>query len=167
MPEPMPVPMTVADVLQMAIKVEQVGSQVYARLAELFSPDQEVGKLFALLDQQEKDHEDQFRTLFERLIPEGQRALSREQEQRLRKYAFDTFFSPVDGLVWNLEEVMSREDALQRALKLEETAVAYYTTLREVVPSPALDALVDIETHHVSMIRKQLGRAVTSPSSEA
>jgi rubrerythrin len=152
----MTAPMTVADVMNLAIKVEEVGSRVYGRLAVLFGPDQEVGRLFADLDQQERDHGEQFNLLFERLAPERERALTPEQEQRLRKQAFDEFFSPVDGLVWRLDEVVTPEDALRRALKLEETAVAYYTTLREVLPDPALDALVDLETHHAKMIGRQL-----------
>jgi rubrerythrin len=131
-----------------AIRTEEIGAQMYKDLAARFRSDPELRDLFAALADDELEHRDRFGSLRSRVAAEG-KPLSREEGDYLLAMSMSEVFD-IEELAKPVDAVHSREDALERALHLEKSTLAYYQALREVLgPSEVLDTLVAVEKKHV------------------
>jgi len=149
---------TVADCVAFAMKTEEIGAELYQGLARKFAGDRELGELFEALAADEVQHGELFRALHERVVPRfpGQ-AVTAEQQDYLRAMAMSEVFTAEKGIAGNLDQVRTRDDALERALNLEKATLAYYQAMREVLGADdVLDALIAVEKRHVVKVMQLL-----------
>jgi len=65
---------------------------------------------------------------------------------------FDT-----EALSKRVDEIRTREDALERALGLEKATLAYYQAMREILGADdVLDSLITVEKRHVVKVMQLL-----------
>ncbi len=149
---------TAAACVDFAIETEEIGAELYRALAARFASDRELSELFAGLGQDEVQHGELFRSLRDRLGTRlRDRPVSAEERNYLRAMSTSEVFSAPKGLAANVEDVKTRDDALERALHLEKATLAYYQAVREVVgPEEALDALIAVEKRHVVKVMELL-----------
>jgi len=142
---------TVAKCVEFAIKTEEIGAELYQRLAAKFAEDRELCEVFAGLGRDEVHHGAQFRTLHGLAVARSRdQTLSDEQKNYLRAMSMADVFSSTQHLATEVESVRTREDALERALRLEKATLAYYQAMRDVLgPDEVLDALIAVEKKHV------------------
>lgn len=142
---------TVAKCLEFAIKTEEIGAELYRRLAEKFSSDRELSELFEGLGRDEVGHGEQFRALYDQALTRFRdHKVSPEQESYIRAMSMFDIFSRPKGLAKDVEGIETRQDALERALGLEKATLAYYQAVREIVGADeALDSLIAVEKRHV------------------
>lgn len=145
---------TLRKAVEFAISVEQMGNEIYDRLARRFKDDEEISKVFAVLAKDELLHEKQLKTLLESVPAEEPQGYA-EKYGYLRAMSLSEFFTSREGLTRSLEEVKTRQDALQRAFELERSALGYYQALKEVLgENEVLDSIIKMEREHmVSVMR--------------
>ena len=144
--------------IEFAVKTEQIGARVYERLARQFADDAELKQLFEHLGQEEVGHERQFQALLDKVPETGGEDVSHEQQQYLRAMTVSEIFSGDEqGLIKNLDQVKTREDALERALNMEKATLGYYKAMQDILgSSEALDGVIAAEKRHVVHIAKYL-----------
>ncbi len=142
---------TVAKCVDFAIKTEEMGAELYRRLAGKFAQDRELKELFEGLGRDEAHHREQFRGLRDRAVSRSrERTLSEEQKKYLRAMSISDVSSSTQALHTDVDAIKTRQDALERAFRLERATVAYYQAMRDVLGSDEiLDALVEVEKSHV------------------
>ena len=142
---------TVAKCLEFAIKTEEIGAELYRRLAGKFSVDRELSELFEGLGRDEEGHGEQFRALYDQILPRFRdHTISPEQRDYVRAMSMSAIFSGDKGLANSVEGVKTRNDALERALGLEKATLSYYQAVREIVGADdVLDSLIAVEKKHV------------------
>jgi rubrerythrin len=139
---------TVAKCVEFAIRTEEMGAELYQRLAGRFAPDPELSELFDGLGRDEAHHRELFRVLHERALSRsGDPTLSDGQKNFLRAMSAAGTF---DHLEKDLDAIRTREDALERALGLERATLGYYQAMRDVFGSDEiLESLITVEKSHV------------------
>ncbi len=142
---------TVAKCLEFAVATEEIGAELYRRLAGKFSSDREVSELFEGLGRDEEKHGEQFRLLREQALPRYRdHEISPEQQNYVRAMSMSAILSGDKGLSDDVEGIKTREDALERALSLEKATLSYYQAVREITgPDDILDTLIAVEKKHV------------------
>ena len=145
---------TLRKAVEFAISVEQMGNEIYDRLARRFKDDEEISKVFSVLAKDELLHEKQLKTLLE-TVPREEPQGYAEKWGYLRAMSLSEFFTSREGLTRSLEDVKTRQDALQRAFELERSALGYYQALKEVLgENEVLDSIIKMEREHmVSVMR--------------
>jgi rubrerythrin len=151
MEEPMLEDVTVAKCLEFAVETEEIGAELYRRLAGKFSSDREISELFEGLGRDEEKHGEQFRLLRDQVLPRFRdHEISPEQQNYVRAMSMSAIFSGDKGLAKGVEGIKTREDALERALGLEKATLSYYQAVREITGADdILDALIAVEKKHV------------------
>lgn len=146
--------LTVSKCLEFAIKTEELGTELYERLALRFSSDQELHGLFEHLGRDELQHARQFKELHDRTLARfSEQKLEFEQENYLRAMSISEIFSGPKGLAKEADAIKTRQDALERALHLEKATLAYYQAVRDVVGTDQdLDSLIAAEKRHVAKV---------------
>lgn len=142
---------TAAKCVDLAVRLEELGAELYRRLAIRFATDGELSALFQGLRRDEVHHQEQFRGLRDRAAsrPAG-RALSDEQKQYLRAMSMADAFPGGEGLEADLDAIKTREDALERVLGAEKATLAFYQAMRDVLGGDeVLESLISVEKTHV------------------
>jgi rubrerythrin len=141
---------TAAKCLEFAIKTEEMGAELYQRLAKKFSSDRELSELFEGLGRDEVQHGERFRALGERTLPRlRDQRIPIEQQNYLRAMSISDVFATKE-LARDVESIRSREDALERALNLEKATLGYYQAVRDILgEDDVLDSLIAVEKSHV------------------
>jgi rubrerythrin len=135
--------------VEFAIRTEEIGAQMYRDLAARFPSDPELRELFASLADDEVEHGARFRALHDRAASGTREPISAEQGEYLRAMSMSEVFD-TEALAKRVDGIRTREDALERALHLEKSTLAYYQAMREVLgPDEVLDALISVEKKHV------------------
>jgi len=151
--------------VEFAIKTEELGAEVYRRLASKFAEKPEVQRLFMTLAKDEERHAAQFRALRE-LVDERERRSYPEKYGEIRAVAVREFFSKHDGLMRAPESIGSVVDALQRALDMEHAAIQFYKEVEGVMGEhEALTAILDAEREHaasVSRVLLSVGKSISA-----
>lgn len=142
---------TVAKCLEFAIKTEEIGAELYQRLAARFASDRELHDLFEGLGRDEAIHRDQFQVLHDRSLEKFRdHPVANDQQEYVRAMSMSEIFSGPKGLTKDLESIKTRDDALERALQLEKATLGYYQAVREIIGADeALDTLIAVEKKHV------------------
>jgi rubrerythrin len=128
------------------MKTEEVGAELYQRLAQKFSSDRELCELFEGLGRDERQHRDLFQALHDRTLSRYRdQKVPSDQQDYLKAMSLSDLFTAM-----NVEGIRTRDDALERALNLEKTTLGYYLAMREIVgPDEALDSLIAVEKKHI------------------
>jgi len=149
---------TAAKCVEFAMKIEEIGAELYRGLAQKFSSDPELRELFEGLGRDEVQHGELFRALRDRVAPLlRQPAPSAEQQDYLRAMAMSEVFAGGKGLARDVDSIRSRDDALERALNLEKATLGYYQAVRDVVGADeAIDSLIEVEKRHVVKVMQLL-----------
>jgi rubrerythrin len=146
--------LTVRKAVEFAVQTEALGNFFYERLADRFKHDDAIREVFSTLAKDEAEHEKLFRTLLETV--EKDRLESRRESDHwsyLKVLSRTEFFMGESGLYRDLEKIKTREDALERALRLEKDAMAYYLAMKDVLgKSEILDKIIAIEKEHVAKL---------------
>jgi rubrerythrin len=142
--------LTVRKAVEFACKTEELGNVFYTRLAKKFSEDAEISNIFSILAKDELAHRQQFNQLLDK-IPEDPGVSSRDERMALLKVmSRSEFFMGEKGLTSKLEEIKTREDALERAVQLEKDTLGYFQAMKDVLgDEPILDAIIKIEKSHL------------------
>ena len=147
---------TLRKAVQFAISVEQLGNECYERLARRFSDDEEISRVFSVLAKDELLHEKHLQKLLV-MIPEEEPEGYAEKYGVLRAMSLSEFFTSRDGLRRALEQIETREDALQRAFELERSTLGYYQALKDVLgENPVLEDIIQMEKDHMMSILRYM-----------
>ena len=145
---------TFEHVIDFAIQVEMKGRHLYTTLAERFSQDAELHELFATLARDEQHHADHFGKL--RDAAASRPPLSADQQAYLRAASVSEIFSQEKGIEVNLDQIKSRDDALERAFNLEKASLLYYQAMKEVLQDDLLDSMIQEEKSHLTQVMKYM-----------
>jgi rubrerythrin len=145
---------TAASCVELAVRIEEIGAELYQALARKFSGDRELGDLFAGLGRDEAQHRELFRVLHDRARSRpSERAIPVELAQHIRSTSTSGVFSALRDLQGDVDEIRSREDALQRAFEFEKATLAYFEAMHEAFPEDeVLGSLVAVEKSHVAKV---------------
>ena len=141
--------LTIRKALEFAAKTEELGNLFYTKLAKKFE-NEEISEIFSILAQDELAHKKQFQTLMEK-TPEDPNVSSKDERMALLKImSRSEFFMGEDGLYRNIEQIETRDDALERAVKLEKDTLGYFQAMRDVLgDNEILTAIIKIEKRHL------------------
>jgi len=145
--------LTLDKAIDFAVETEKLGEHIYRRMAHRFKDDLELGELFSSLAEDEKYHAQRFTKLRE--VASTVR-LTDDQKQYLRAVSISDIFSDDKAPGKNVEEITSREDALERAFYLEKTTLQYYQAMKEILDSEILDQMIAEEKSHLTQVTKYM-----------
>ena len=148
---------TVRRALEFAMTTERQGAAFYGRLAEKHADAPELAELFQVLAHDEEIHELQFKSMLKGLPEEERGELSADEQEYLRALASAEIFYGNNDALDPADRVITRKDALHRALDLEKATLLYYGAMRDVLgPSEILDAVIKAEKTHLVQVMKVL-----------
>jgi hypothetical protein len=139
---------TIARCVELAIRTEEMGAELYQRLAGKFAADRELRELGGAGARRGPPPGAVQRAPPERPVAMD-RPLTDAQRNYLRAMSMDDVLASTRHLE-SLDEIRTRDDALERTLGLEKGTLAFYQAMRDVLGSDeVLDALVAAEKSHV------------------
>ena len=139
--------------IELAINTEKKGAKFYSKLADKFSNDSVVKEVFLQLANDEGDHERQFCKILETMPDEGKIIHDENQIALLQVTSAPEFFKP-EAL--NVDQGLTREDALLNALEFEKSSLLHYMTLNEILNNEWLKAIIYTEKSHVRALIKTI-----------
>jgi rubrerythrin len=141
--------LTIRKALEFAAKTEELGNLFYSKLAKKFE-NEEISEIFSILAQDELAHQKQFQTLMEQ-TPEDPNVSSKDERMALLKImSRSEFFMGEDGLYRKIDQIKTREDALERAVNLEKDTLGYFQAMKDVLgDNEILTAIIKIEKSHL------------------
>jgi rubrerythrin len=145
--------LTLRKAIEMAVATEEIGARYYQEIAEKFSNDKEIARIFGQLSEDEVAHEAQFRKLLEEVPPEKDRAEQGDAGLLLRAAALSQFFDK--KAIENVADIETPVDALAKAMAFERSTLFYYQSIKDVLgESPQLQKMIDSEKAHVTALMK-------------
>jgi rubrerythrin len=140
---------TIKKALEFAMKTEELGNIFYTKMAKKFE-NEEIADIFSKLAKDELVHQKQFEQLAE-TVPEDPNISSKDERLALlRIMSRSEFFMGKDGLYRKIEEIQTREDALERAVGLEKDTLGYFQAIKDVLgDDEVLNAIIKIEKSHL------------------
>ena len=143
--------------LEFAVKTEETGAQLYARLAKRFSDNEEVSQIFAQLGRDEEVHKSQFAKLLKELPDEAGVTYAPEKREYVEAMSISESFSPTHGPFAKLDDIGSRDDALEAAFGLEKATLGFYNAMQDMLgENEALPQMIEAEKGHVVALMKAL-----------
>jgi rubrerythrin len=142
---------SVQEVLEMAIQTEKLGAEFYSNMAEKFKDNEEFKTLFELLAEKEKEHENVFHSIMEKMgssyeMPDNWG----EASKYLRAIVESKYFLGDDNVLPNLDELQTVHDVIHYAITFEKVTLLYYLELRDVVhDKEAVYDLINEEKGHI------------------
>lgn len=154
---------SVKEVIEQAIQTEKLGAEFYTNMAEKFKDNEELRKLFELLAEKEREHENVFNSIMETTGSSYQMPDNwGEASKYLRAIVESEFFLGNDKVLpSSIDLLKSANDVLNYAMTFEKVTLLYYLELRDVVADKeAIDDIVNEEKGHIvwlSDYKKKLG----------
>ena len=149
----MPFQFSACQIAELAVEVEEASTNFYKQLA-LTADDPSVKETFNLLSQQESGHRNVFAQMAKDLKSRNEEFEYAIDLYGMMKYTLDklknTAFPPT--ITSRPQDIM---EALDVAVKAEETAVSVYTQLRNAVSARfhgALDGILKVEQYHCKWV---------------
>ena len=164
--------LTLRKAVEFAVTTEQLGNKFYTKMAKKFEDD-EISAIFSTLAKDELAHEKQFQNLLE-TVPKDPGVSSQDDRWAiLRVMSMSEFFMGQSGIFKKLDEVETREDALQRAFSLEKDTLGYYRAMEDIIgKDDTLTSIIQAEKQHLLKVMeymvtgaKMRGLADKGPSS--
>lgn len=141
--------------LEFAVATEDAGAKFYNRLAKRFAGSQEVANLFESLGKDEQLHKQQFSELLDRLPREVGITMAPEKSEYVRAMSISEFFSHHGGPFKNIDEIESRDDALEKVFEFEKATLGFYQAVQEVLGDNAtLNQVIETEKSHITRLMK-------------
>jgi rubrerythrin len=148
-------PVSLQQVLELAVATEARGAQYYQQLSEKFSSEQEVAAIFARLSQDERSHEATFRKLLAGAPPDKSVAPEDDSYLPLRAAATSDFFQA--ETLSDLSRLQTAADALTHALQFEKATLFYYQAAKDALGVGAeLDELIAAERAHMTALMRTI-----------
>jgi rubrerythrin len=145
--------LTLRKAIEMAVATEELGAKYYQEIAEKFSDERDVARVFKQLAEDEVAHETQFKNLLDEVPPEKDAVGQEDAGLLLRAAATSQFFDR--KAIANTAEISTPADALAKALAFERSTLFYYQSIQEVLgESPQLQKMIDAEKSHVTTLMK-------------
>jgi rubrerythrin len=146
---------TLKNCLEFAIKTEEIGSQLYERLAKKLSHNTDVSEIFKQLGRDELVHKKQFSKLLAQLPNEVGIVESPEKREYVKAMSISEFFSPTHGPFANIDEIEDHYDALERAFGLEKATLSFYKAVEDILgENEILVQVIEEEKRHIVAIMK-------------
>lgn len=141
--------LTIRKALEFAAKTEELGNLFYSKMAKKFE-NEEIADIFSKLAEDELAHRKQFETLMTK-VPEDPNISSKDERMALLKImSRSEFFMGGEGLYRKIDEIESRDDALERAVNLEKATLGYFQAMKDVLgDDEVLNAIIKIEKSHL------------------
>ena len=142
---------TVRKAVEFAVKTEEVGNVFYSKMARKFEEkDKEISEIFSILAKDEAAHRNQFRDLLDKVPEDPEVSNKAERLALLKIMSRSEFFMGEDGIYRALDEIETRDDALERAVRLEKDTLGYFQALKDVLgDNDILNAIIQIEKGHL------------------
>jgi rubrerythrin len=149
--------LTIEKALGFAIETEQIGQEMYQKLARRHADDSELRGLFARLAEDEKLHEAQLRELRKELSRSGTGELSDEDSEYLRRMSTTEVFYGISDPLAAVEDGPGRQDALKLAHDLEKSTLVYYDAMKDVLgDNEVLERIIAMEKQHLRQVLKYM-----------
>jgi rubrerythrin len=156
---------TAAELLRMAIQVEECGIRFYQSAAEK-SRIERSRRLLLDLAERENEHRATFSDMLERLTPPEKDSHTHDPDNQSSLYLSalaDERVCPHTDPALLLGSEPSAELILKTALALEKESIVFYVGLRDMVPERQgrnrVDDILREEMRHVTILRQELARA--------
>ncbi len=142
---------TIRKAVEFAMKTEETGNVFYTKMSKKFEEkDKEIAEIFAILAKDEVAHRNQFKALLDTVPEDPNISNKAEQLALLKIMSRSEFFMGEDGIYRDLDKIQTRDDALERAVRLEKDTLGYFQALKDVLGNEdVLDAIIKIEKGHL------------------
>ncbi|MFC1639461.1 ferritin family protein [Gemmatimonadota bacterium] len=149
--------LTLRKAVEFAVTTEQLGAKFYNKMAKKFEDDEEIKEIFTTLAKDELIHEKQFQNLLNSVPKDPDVSSQDDRWAILRVLSMSEFFMGESGLFKKLEEIETREDALQRAFNLEKDALAYYRAMEDIIgKDDTLASIIQAERQHLLKVMEYM-----------
>jgi rubrerythrin len=156
----------VAEIVDIAIYMEQKGYEFYTESAKKFD-NLKLVQLFHLLAQEELEHEKIFKGMKEKIKKTASREIKdKDNQASMKDYLKNFVFGINKSVKEKVGTIKTMEDALNVALGFERDSVVFYSTLKKYVDKKHAAAVGDIvqeESRHVLMLSKFKSEEIPPP----
>jgi rubrerythrin len=147
---------TAEEILQFAVKMEEIGETLYRKFAE-GSKDPRLKRVFNFLADQEIDHKDNFTRILKK-FKAGKDPVFAEQKIQLKENVFlnTDIFSPSSPIVL-AQEAGSPLDLLKYALEFERQGIYLFAELGKCVGKSGRNIISEImkeEREHIAKLKE-------------
>jgi rubrerythrin len=147
--------LTLRKALEFAIKTEELGASFYDEMAEKFQDKAELKELFSVLARDEEVHQFQFKSLLKDLPADEKGEVPEHEQEYLQAISADEIFFGPEGPADKPNEIKDLQDGLERAVRLERSALLFYASVKEILgPSSILDEIIQTEKDHLVRVMK-------------
>jgi len=142
---------SIDEIMEMAIQTEKLGYQFYTSMADKFSKDAALAKLFTTLASKEKTHEKTFIGLKDLVAKHGTEPVQWEEVSNyMRAFVESEFFLGRGKSLPSMDHLKSSQDAVKFALGFEKETLLYFMELRTVVKEKeVVDEVINEEKSHI------------------
>lgn len=149
--------MSLKGCLEFAIATEELGNELYERLAAKFSNNKEISELFSRLAADEQVHNKQFAALLKNAPANEGSGATPEKREYLKAMSVSEFFSHHRGPFKDVDKIKDRDDALQMALDFEKATLGFYKAVEDFHGKEnQLTQVIEAEKAHVIVLMKAL-----------
>ena len=139
---------TVQQVIQTAIRAEELGINYYSELAKRFSKYEDLRHILEQLAKDEVEHKRQFSEML-RNVGNDKFDIKEEDAEFMRGVDISKFFDGMETVGANVKPIA----VLARAYAFEKESVLFYLGLRDIMGKNAqLDEIIRIEKSHVTKL---------------
>lgn len=143
-----------SEIVEFAIRIEQNGYAFYAGLEEKLT-DPAVKELITYLKDEEKKHEETFKSLLPNLTPANLRESYPGEYEDYLKILVDTHvFGKVNSAEEALEKVESEVDALNFAMGFEKDTILFFRELKDLISEKDKEIINTLIKEEQSHLRK-------------
>ena len=140
---------SVREVIEQAVRTEQLGYDFYSSMAEKFKDNKKLRDLFDTLARKEQTHEQRFKELYE-IVGDEEIEGWEDVSEYMRAFAESEFFLGSDKAIVKMKEIQGAQDAVDFALAFEKETLLYFLGLRKAVRErEVVDEIINEEQSHV------------------
>ncbi len=145
---------SVSEVIEQAIRTEQLGYKFYTEMAEKFKDEDKLKDLFETLAKKEIVHEERFKELKD-IVGEQEPEGWDDVSEYMRAFVESEFFLGSDKALTKMQNIQSVEDAVNFALGFEKETLLYFLGLKKAVKeSEVVDEIINEEQSHIMWLNR-------------
>ena len=139
------------EVMEMAVRTEQLGYQFYTSIAAKFEKDEKLAGLFTKLASKEKVHEKTFAELKDMVSKSGPEPVEWEEVSNyMRAFVESEFFLGKGKSLPSMDHIKTVKEAVKFALGFEKETLLYFMELRKIVrEKEIMDEVINEEKSHI------------------
>lgn len=143
---------SIHEVLEQAIRTEQLGNEFYNDMAKRFEQDTELNNLFTFLAQQEVQHGRTFTELKDRTADEEFENWE-EVSNYFRTVVESEFFLGKNKSLPSMKNITSVLEAVNFAISFERETILYFLGLKEAVKEKEIiEEIINEEKRHIILL---------------